>query len=197
MRILLLGPVRPALESYLASFGDQVERTDHPLPPVSETRARYDLLVSYGYRHRILKDWLLAMPNRIVNLHISYLPWNRGADPNLWSFLEGTPKGVSIHLVDEGLDTGPILAQREVAPEREDTLATSYARLISELETLFRECWPSIRANNMGSLQQPPGGSVHRARDRERVVHLLTRGWDTPVAELVTNYRRLMETRNA
>ncbi|MCL0081308.1 hypothetical protein M1N64_03665 [Peptococcaceae bacterium] len=43
---------------------------------------------------------------RAINLHISFLPWNRGADPNFWSFIENAPVGVSIHYLDEGIDTG-------------------------------------------------------------------------------------------
>ena len=44
---------------------------------------------------------------------MSYLPWNRGADPNFWSILEDTPKGVTIHIMDESIDTGDILYQKD------------------------------------------------------------------------------------
>lgn len=197
MRVLLLGPEWPSLEGYLTGVGDEVTRTDAPLLAASHAAGKYDFLVSYGYRHLIRQDWLSAMPNQIVNLHISYLPWNRGADPNLWSFLDDTPKGVSIHFVDAGLDAGPLVAQRKVLPEPGDTLASSYARLSAAVEDLFRESWPAVRAGSVTPVPQPPGGSCHRLKDRERVVHLLTRGWDTPVEELMKSYRILTEKPNA
>ena len=50
---------------------------------------------------------------RAINLHISYLPWNRGADPNLWSAV-GMPKGVTIHYINDGFDTGDILFQKAI-----------------------------------------------------------------------------------
>ena len=48
----------------------------------------------------------------LINLHISYLPYNRGSYPNYWSFKENTPNGVSIHHIDDGIDTGPVLVQK-------------------------------------------------------------------------------------
>ncbi len=56
----------------------------------------------------------------IINLHISFLPWNRGAHPNFWSFYDDTPKGVTIHLIDEGIDTGAIIYQKEITFDRNE-----------------------------------------------------------------------------
>ena len=120
-----------------------------------------------------------------MNFHISLLPWNRGADPNLWSFLEDTPKGVSIHYIDDGIDTGDILAQREVPHQREDTLRTSYDRLSETMLTLFKEVWPTLRAGMITAFPQPREGSFHRLRDKVPYEHLLTKGWDTPVADII------------
>lgn len=185
MRILLLGPHREALESYLRSMGDDVLQREDALDPATLAAEGWDWLVSFGYRHMIRRAVLDLYPERIINLHISLLPWNRGADPNLWSFLEDSPKGVTIHRVDEGLDTGPILAQRRVDWQPGDTLATSYARLTSSLEDLFREVWPGIRSGHLQAQAQPAGGSAHRLKDRLQVEHLLSQGWDTSVESLI------------
>lgn len=193
MQILLLGPERQGLRTFLETFGDEVSRTEERLPPLSGLASGFDFLVSYGYRHLIRPDWLMAMPHKVINLHISYLPWNRGADPNLWSFLDDTPKGVSLHFVDEGLDTGSLIAQREVAMNLADTLASSYARLDAVMQDLFREFWPVIRAGRAVPVSQIGEGSSHRLKDRELVMRLLTQGWDTPIAELVANYRAMKE----
>lgn len=185
MKIGWLGPPAPALESFVESLGDSVQRSEDRIAAESPIIAWADFLVSYGYRHIISEEVLNRFPKRAINLHISYLPWNRGADPNLWSFLEDSPKGVTIHYLDEGLDTGDILAQKKVDHAPKDTLQTSYDRLKSAIEELFVSIWPDIRDGNQPSFPQPDGGTSHRNRDRARYQHLLIQGWDTPVAGLV------------
>lgn len=141
--------------------------------------------ISHGYRH-IIPDWFIErLKGRVINLHISYLPWNRGADPNLWSFVDDTPKGVSIHYVDSGIDTGDLIYQRPVEPIEGDTLRSSYDRLQNEMRGLFNVVWPLIVHGEAPRTPQPPGGSYHTQADRQRVEHLLTAGWDTPVAQLL------------
>ena len=71
-------------------------------------------MVSYGYRKIVLADVIDKMAGEIINLHISYLPWNRGANPNFWSFIDDTPKGVTIHEMSADLDKGRILCQKEL-----------------------------------------------------------------------------------
>jgi methionyl-tRNA formyltransferase len=142
------------------------------------------LLVSHGYRRIIRAPVLERFPGRVINLHISLLPYNRGTDPNLWSALEGTPAGVTIHFVDEGVDTGDVIAQREVALSDDETLASSYTRLQEEMAALLREQWPAIRAGTCARVPQTGPATAHRAADRAAVEHLLSRGWDTPLGEL-------------
>jgi methionyl-tRNA formyltransferase len=185
MNILMLGPQRPHLISFLTGEGDDVKTIETKITSESEPAHWADFLISYGYRHIIGRKVLDLFPRRAINLHISFLPFNRGADPNLWSFLEDTPKGVTIHLLNAGLDTGDILARREVPCRHDDTLRTSYNRLTENLETLFMEIWPDIRSGQRASFPQPEGGTSHRLRDREKYTSLLTQGWDTPVEELI------------
>lgn len=81
--------------------------------PITKKVDAYDWIISYGYRHIIPEEIIKKTKNPIINLHISYLPFNRGSHPNYWSFKEKTPKGVTIHFIDKGIDTGPILCQKE------------------------------------------------------------------------------------
>ena len=97
MNILLLGPYRKKLIDFLSSFGDKVKTTEAPLTGDSECLCNIDFIISYGCRHILRKDILDKFPNKAINFHISLLPWNKGADPNLWSFLEDSPKGVTAH----------------------------------------------------------------------------------------------------
>ena len=182
--ILLLGPERGSVGQSLSANGDCVTRTEEDLRKFPELLNGVDWIVSYGYRHIIRPEVIAKYPKRIVNLHISLLPWNRGADPNIWSYLEDTPKGVSIHLIDAGIDTGPILCQQEVAMERVDTIESSYWKLCEAIELLFAERWPDIRDESIAPIPQKGAGSYHRSRDLDPYRHLLTWGWDTTAAEL-------------
>lgn len=172
------------MEKFLTSFGDYVIHTEEKIYNSSELLKKVDFIISYGYRHIITKDIIEQFKNKIINLHISLLPWNRGSDPNLWSFLENTPKGVTIHYIDNGIDTGDILAQKQVEMKNEDTLKTSYEHLSTEIEQLFKIVWPEIREGKLKAIPQLKAGSYHRLRDKKAFEHLLTDGWDTPVANL-------------
>lgn len=189
MKILYLGPGRPDLIEYLVSFGDQVYTTENPITSKNEVLG-FDFLISYRYRHIIKPEILECFPKRAINLHISLLPWNRGADPNLWSFLENTPKGVTIHFLDVGVDTGAILVQEEVDFSASETLKSSYDRLGEKIEALLKKTWPDIRSGKLLGKKQKDGGSAHRLKDKEAFLHLLHKGWDTPVEDLVGKVNR-------
>ncbi|HEY2327818.1 MAG TPA: phosphoribosylglycinamide formyltransferase [Gaiellaceae bacterium] len=82
-----------------------------------------ELVVLAGYMHLLTKPFLDRFPKRIVNVHPSLLPAFPGAhaiDDALAAGVDTT--GVTVHLVDEGLDTGPVLRQEEVAVAPRDTL---------------------------------------------------------------------------
>jgi methionyl-tRNA formyltransferase len=184
MSVLFLGPPDSLVFDFLKSAETDVFQTMEPLDEAFFARTRIDFLVAHGYRQILRPTVLDRFPRRAVNLHISYLPWNRGADPNLWSFIENTPKGVSIHYLDAGIDTGDLIAQKEVAFGPAETLRTSYIRLQSEIAQLFAILWSRIRDEKCDAVKQTGAGSFHRVADRERVAHLLTNGWDTRVAHL-------------
>lgn len=143
-----------------------------------------DFIVSYGYRHILKKDVLERYSDKAINLHTSLLPWNRGADPNFWSFVENTPKGVTIHYLDEGIDTGDIIVQKQVTFADNESLKSSYDKLQVEIHGLFREHWPQIRLGQCPRIKQKGVGSFHRAKDKNSLAHLLIAGWNTPVAVL-------------
>lgn len=185
MTILYLGPRRESVWKVLQSTGDAITHTEDKLGDRPELLESADMIVSYGYRHIIRRDVVGRFQSKIVNLHISLLPWNRGADPNVWSFLEDTPKGVSIHYIDCGVDTGPILTQKEIEFTNSETLRTSYEKLSVSIESLFAEQWSAIRADKIPQQPQIGEGTYHRAKDLEPFRHLLAQGWDTPVAALI------------
>jgi methionyl-tRNA formyltransferase len=152
--------------------------------------SRYDFVVSHGYWYILRKDILDLFPERIINLHISLLPWNRGIAPNLWSWVDDTPKGVTIHHVDTGVDTGDVIVQKVVDFGADETLRTSYARLQSEMHDLFALNWEAIRSGRIPRKRQSGVGSLHTLKERLAFEAFLPDGWDTPVSELPEIARR-------
>jgi methionyl-tRNA formyltransferase len=184
MAVLLLSPYPHGIIDALADKGDLVTIVEQPLDLAGAQKRNAEWIVSYGYRHILREPLLSAYAKRIINLHIGYLPWGRGADANLWSWIEGTPKGVTIHEVDAGIDTGPIIVQRHVEFPSSETLATSYQRLRETVEALFAEFWSVIRSGSIVSFPQPTGGSYHRASQGRAILDSLPLRYDTPVSAL-------------
>lgn len=173
MRVQILSPYPETLAETVLRNGAVIVN-DNP-----------DWIVSYGHREILRGEILTRYASRIVNLHISYLPWNRGSDPNFWSWFDHTPKGVSLHFIDAGLDTGPIIAQREVKFTADDTLATSYQKLRAAAVDLLSEVWPSLITGDIIAVPQIKGtGSYHRAADKTQTMARFPLGFDTPCSEI-------------
>ena len=118
MKILALtNDDNPILDIILKS-GCHVEAITKKIEPKDISDNGIDFIVSYRYRHIISPEVINEIGGKVINLHISLLPWNRGADPNFWSWLEDTPKGVTIHYVDKGINIGLYLYVGEKFPTR-------------------------------------------------------------------------------
>lgn len=127
---------------------------------------RADLGVSVSFGYILPKAVLEALPAGCINLHTGYLPYNRGAYPNVWSIVESTPAGVTLHYLDEGIDTGDILARREVAVEPVDTGQTLFEKLEEAALRLFQETWPAVLSGRAARTpQDSTPGSSHRVAD--------------------------------
>jgi methionyl-tRNA formyltransferase len=149
--------------------GERVFEGPQLADPVTIERIRAlepELGVSVLYDYIFPPALLHIFPRGVINLHPSLLPWNRGQYPNVWSIIEGTPSGVTLHWIDEGVDTGDVIAQRPVAVDPVDTGATLYRKLESAAVSLFEETWPSIQQGTCARQPQQRGaGTYHRTRD--------------------------------
>jgi len=125
--------------------------------------------VSAAFAYILRAPILAALPRGIANIHTSLLPYNRGVYPNVWSIVEKTPAGVTLHWIDGGVDTGEIIAARAVDVEPFDTGKTLYEKLEDAAVELFRESWPAIASGNASSQKQQGSGSFHRYRDVEAI----------------------------
>jgi len=184
-KTLFLGEATSPVYAYLCKMDEQVVQTVEEIVAQFIQRNNIGFLVSYGYRHIIKKSVLDLLPEAAINLHISLLPWNRGADPNLWSFFEDTPKVVSIHYIDVGLDTGDIIIQREIEFNLDkETLASSYALLHENIQSLFEQHWSAIKVKTCPRRPQSGTGSVHRVKDKKQLMDALPLGWGTVLRDV-------------
>ena len=126
--------------------------------------------VSAFFNYIIRSEVLDLIQYGIINLHTSYLPWNRGSNPNVWSIINDDPVGVSIHLIDSGVDTGPIIAQKLIDVPVHFTAKMLYYKLQECIVRLFKERWPGIKSGRYELIYQNDlEGSVNRRRDLEQL----------------------------
>tara|TARA_Y100000590_G_scaffold457061_2_gene608884 strand:- start:10356 stop:10934 length:579 start_codon:yes stop_codon:yes gene_type:complete len=121
---------------FIKKKGWQVEEWGNKKPNIKF--CNYDLIISFGYKNIIKKKFLNKCKRPIINLHASYLPYNRGAHPNFWSFINNTPKGISIHEIDEKVDRGKLIYRKRINFKKNvDSFETTYDILKKKLERLF------------------------------------------------------------
>jgi methionyl-tRNA formyltransferase len=104
---------------------------------------------------KLIREPLLSFPTEgFVNTHPSLLPYNRGKHYNFWSIVEESPSGVTLHRVDAGVDTGDIVAQREVPCGWVDTGGSLYVKAQEAMVALFCDSYPALRAGGLKSTPQ-------------------------------------------
>ncbi|HEX9940909.1 MAG TPA: phosphoribosylglycinamide formyltransferase [Thermoanaerobaculia bacterium] len=117
-----------------------------------------------GYLRLLSPAFVAAFPQRIVNIHPSLLPAFPGLDAQAQAFAHGVRvSGCTVHLVDEGLDSGPIVVQRTVPVLDSDTAESLAARILETehqaypeaLRRLLTEPW---RIEGRRLLFGPPSG---------------------------------------
>lgn len=120
---------------------------------VEDAHADLGLLLAYG---RILPPAVLsACPQGILNLHPSLLPKYRGAAPVFWPIWEGeTETGVSLIQLDDGCDTGPLLAKKPQRILPDDTTGRLTDRLVDEGIALLAEILPDYLAGTLSPQPQ-------------------------------------------
>lgn len=106
------------------------------------------IVVAYG---RIIPAWMLALPRHgCINLHASLLPKYRGAAPIQWAVASGDAvTGNTTMLLEEGLDTGPILLQQSLPIGADETSADLFTKLSSAGAPLVVETLAQLEAGTL------------------------------------------------
>lgn len=119
---------------------------------------------------KILKSPLLEVPRYgFLNTHPSLLPYNRGKHYNFWALIEQAPFGVTLHRVDSGVDTGDIVAQKEIPYDWCDNGGSLYFKAKAAMVGLFCQTYPALRAGGVSSIPQNSEiGSFHHSSEMHK-----------------------------
>lgn len=132
-----------------------------------------DLGVCCGFA-TILNKRLLAIPRwGWVNVHRSYLPYNRGVNPLQWAMVDQTPAGVTLHVMTEQVDAGPIIGQTQIPVYFTDNAQTLEDRADQTALELLRVHWPRLRRGDIESRPQDEDlATYHSLADSEALFRL-------------------------
>jgi len=110
-----------------------------------------ELIILAGYMRIIGKTLLEAYSERILNIHPSLLPLYPGRQGIKDAFNDGaTETGVTVHIVDEGIDTGEILAQRTIAIQPVDTINS----VEEKIHAIEHDLYPEVIQTYIKKLQK-------------------------------------------
>ncbi|ACI21917.1 methionyl-tRNA formyltransferase [Thermodesulfovibrio yellowstonii] len=117
-----------ALQCGLPLCQPEKMKDDNFIKKLKSLNPEFAIVVAYG---KILPKEILEIPKHgCINLHASLLPKYRGAAPIQWALINGEKiTGVTTMIIDEGLDTGPILLQKEISINDEDNAETLSEKL--------------------------------------------------------------------
>jgi methionyl-tRNA formyltransferase len=129
-------------------------------------RLKPDYIIGIHFPY-IVPEAVLKIPvEGVLNLHPAYLPFNRGWHTPSWAILGGTPYGATLHFMDEGIDSGDIVQQKEISISPDDTADKLYKKVLELEIELFKEAWPLLATKNYKRHpQKKDSGTVHIKSD--------------------------------
>jgi methionyl-tRNA formyltransferase len=153
---LQAGPVKTiALEHKIPVFQPPQIRNEENRPIFESFQPDFIVVVAYG---QILPGWLLRSARiASINIHGSLLPRYRGAAPIAWAIINGEKKtGVTTMMMEEGLDSGPILMQKEIPIPIDRTAGELTEELSVVGADLLIETLAAMRAGAVSPIAQEP-----------------------------------------
>lgn len=155
-----------------------------PLMLGNVTAWKPDAFLVAGWYHMIPKSWRDVAP--AYGLHASLLPDYSGGAPLVWAMINGETKtGITFFQMDDGVDSGPIVGQREENILPDDTIATLYARIEQKGLKLLHEVLPAMAAGTsklrvqdesrrrMMPQRSPEDGCIDWSQDSEAIVRFI------------------------
>jgi len=131
-----------------------------------------DIGFSALFAHILKPNVLALFPRGVLNVHPGYLPFNRGRNAQIWAIVEHTPVGATLHYMDEGVDTGAIVARVQVAIDATDTGASLRVKLERACVEVTRSGWPAVVAGTPPTPQSLSDGTAHKVRDLDAIARI-------------------------
>jgi len=139
-------------------------RKPEGLELLSEIAPDYIICIHFPY---LIPKQVLSIPKiGVLNLHPAYLPYNRGWHTPSWAILSGTLAGGTLHFMDENIDTGDIIHQKQVEILPSDTADSLYKKIKKTELDVFIEAFPALINNSyQRKSQKDLPGSIHKKED--------------------------------
>lgn len=130
-----------------------------------------DIIISAFYGFIIHPTVINIAPLGAINIHNSFLPYNRGKFPNVWAIVDETPIGATIHYINENIDSGDIIYRKKVEIEPIDTGKSLYYKVRVACVEAFKEIWPYIKTGKFTRTPQSKfgKGTFHYKKDVEKI----------------------------
>jgi methionyl-tRNA formyltransferase len=151
---------------------DVFQSPNGPLPDIPKLDVReqiqeiittYNAVVSIHCKQLFPAELVNAV--RCVNVHPGLNPYNRGWFPQVFSIINGLKAGVTIHEMDEQIDHGPIIAQKEYTIESWDTSGSAYAKIMGLERELILETFAAIRQGSYRAVIPHIEGNINYKKD--------------------------------
>jgi phosphoribosylglycinamide formyltransferase-1 len=128
-----------------------IDRAEFDLQVIDLLKEKHhvDLVCLAGYMRLLSGKFVSQFPDRILNIHPSLLPAFPGLDAQYQALAHGVKvTGCTVHLVDETLDSGPILLQAAVPVLDDDTVDTLSSRILAEEHRIYSEAIAWVAQGN-------------------------------------------------
>jgi methionyl-tRNA formyltransferase len=123
----------------------------------------FDLIVSYHCRQLFPKEVVNSV--RCINIHPGFNPHNRGWYPGVFSISNGLPAGATIHEIDEKIDNGPIIVQKQINIIPEDTSGTVYPKIIQAEYDLLEDWFLRLIKGDYSTFLPDDKGNLNFKKD--------------------------------
>ncbi|MBN1857938.1 methionyl-tRNA formyltransferase [Candidatus Bipolaricaulota bacterium] len=127
--------------------------------------ARPDLLICVSYHAIFRRAFLEAFPERLINAHLAPLPHYRGRAPINWAIINGEDHtAVTVHFIDAGIDTGPILVQRRVPIHENDRAIDVLLRALPVFPAAVLDAVEQLAQGTSNPVRQDPADGSYFPR---------------------------------
>ena len=144
---------------------------------------------------RIFPAEVLSRYKHAYNIHPSYLPFGKGQNSAFWVLWNREPAGASLHELDHGIDTGPVIDREQVDYDETTFLGELLEKLDQAQKQIFRRNWQGIRdGNGIASINVVEKGSSYSHKSYVSLVTDLRENWKNLTSEELVRLLRCLHT---